>query len=355
MTTPDTGLVRTVLAVLLIAILTASTYWILQPFLAAIIWALTIAVATWPALLRLQKRLGGRRGLAVTIMTLVLLSVVVIPLIAAVVLIVNRSDDLVGSLERVTIPPTPSWVRGLPLVGAQAGERWDVLVATGAGGLSAKLAPHLRDMAQWFLARIGGVGATFAQMFLTVVITAILYMNGDAFAVAVRRLAARVGGAAGEQAVVLAGQAIRGVALGVVVTAVVQTGLAGLGLFLADVPFAAILTAIMLILCIAQIGPMLVLIPVVIWGFSHLSLGWGVFLLVWTLLAGTMDNWLRPILIRRGVDLPLLLIFSGVIGGLIAFGLIGIFVGPVALAVVYTLLKAWVGASDQAVAPAEGS
>lgn len=293
-------------------------------------------------------RLGGRRGLAVTIMTLVLLSVVVIPLVAAVVLIVNRGDDLAGSLERMTIPPTPSWVRGLPLVGAQAGERWDALAATGTGGLSAKLAPHLRDMAQWFLARIGGVGATFAQMFLTVVITAILYLNGDTFA-------ARVGGAAGEQAVVLAGQAIRGVALGVVVTAVVQTGLAGLGLLLADVPFASILTAIMLILCVAQIGPMLVLIPVVIWGFSNLSLGWGVFLLVWTLLAGTMDNGLRPILIRRGVDLPLLLIFAGGIGGLMAFGLIGIFVGPVALAVVYTLLNAWVGSGDQVSAPAEGA
>lgn len=355
MTTTDTGLVRTVLAVLIIAILTASTYWILQPFLAAIIWALTIAVATWPTLLRLQKRLGGRRGLAVSIMTLALLAVVVIPLIAAVVLIVNRSDDLAGSLERVAIPPTPSWLRGLPLVGAQAADRWDALAATGAGGLSAKLAPHLRDMAQWFLARIGGVGATFAQMLLTVVITAILYMNGDSFAVAVRRFAARVGGEAGEQAVVLAGQAIRGVALGVVVTAVVQSGLSGLGLVLADVPFASILTAIMLILCVAQIGPMLVLIPVVIWGFSNLSLGWGVFLLVWTLLAGTMDNWLRPILIRRGVDLPLLLIFSGVIGGLMAFGLIGIFVGPVALAVVYTLLQAWIGPSDQAAAPAEGS
>ena len=355
MTPTDTGLVRNVLAVLLIAILTAATYWVLQPFLASIIWALTIAVATWPALGRLQGRLGGRRGLAATIMTLLLLSVVVIPLIAAVVLIVNRSDDLVGSLARVTIPPTPSWVRGLPLVGAQAGERWDALAATGASGLSAKLAPHVRDMAQWFLARIGGVGATFAQMLLTVVITAILYMNGEAFATSVRRFAARIGGAAGEEAVVLAGKAIRGVALGVVVTAVVQTGLAGLGLFIAGVPFAPILTAIMLIFCIAQVGPMLVLIPVVIWGFSHLGVGWGIFLLVWSVLAGTMDNWLRPLLIRRGVDLPLLLIFGGVIGGLVSFGLIGIFVGPTVLAVVYTLLGAWVGVGEQASAPAEGS
>jgi predicted PurR-regulated permease PerM len=234
-------------------------------------------------------------------------------------------------------------------------ERWDALAAAGASGLSAKLAPHVRDMAQWFLARIGGVGATFAQMLLTVVITAILYMNGETFAASVRRFATRIGGAAGEEAVVLAGKAIRGVALGVVVTAVVQTALAGLGLFIAGVPFAPILTAIMLIFCIAQIGPMLVLIPVVIWGFYHLGVAWGAFLLVWSVLAGTMDNWLRPVLIRRGVDLPLLLIFAGVIGGLVSFGLIGIFVGPTVLAVVYTLLGAWVGGGAPAAAPAEES
>jgi predicted PurR-regulated permease PerM len=352
MSTTDTGLVRNVMAVLVIAILTASTYWILQPFLVALIWALTIAVATWPTVLRLQARLGGRRGLAATIMTLVLLGVVVTPLILAVGAIVGRSEAFAGSLAGLTIPPTPSWVRGLPVVGTQVADQWDTLATAGAGSLSARLAPHVRELMQWFIARIGGVGATLAQMLLTVVITAILYMNGDEFARAIRRFAAKVGGTAGEEAVVLAGKAIRGVALGVVVTAVVQTALSGLGLIIAGVPFAPVLTAIILILCIAQIGPLLVFIPVVIWGFSHLGTGWGIFLVAWTLLAGTMDNWLRPILIRKGVDLPLLLIFAGVIGGLVAFGLIGIFVGPVALAVVYTLLGAWIGVSDQPPAPA---
>lgn len=352
MTTPATGLVRTVLAVLLIAILTVSTYWILQPFLVAIVWALTIAVATWPLVLRLQGRFGGRRGPAAAVMTLVLLSVVVVPLVLAVVAIVGRSDEFASSLAQVTIPQTPSWVRGLPFVGAKLAERWDALAAGGDAGLMAKLAPHVRDLAQWFIAKIGGIGATFVQMLLTVIITAIMYMNGDAFAGAIRRFAARVGGTAGEEAVVLAGKAIRGVALGVVVTAVVQTALSGLGLVIAGVPFAPILTAIILILCIAQIGPLLVFVPATIWGFAHLGTGWGIFLVAWTLLAGTMDNWLRPILIRRGVDLPLLLIFSGVIGGLVAFGLVGIFVGPVALAVVYTLLGAWIGGGEESPAPA---
>jgi len=148
--------------------------------------------------------------------------------------------------------------------------------------------------------------------------------------------------------VVLAGQAIRGVALGVCVTALVQTVLGGIGLAIAGVPFAALLSAVMLMFCIAQIGPGLILFPAVGWVFWTGDTGWGVFLLVWSLVVTTMDNFLRPILIRKGADLPLLLIFAGVIGGLLGFGLVGIFVGPVLLAVTYTLLLAWMeGGTNQ--------
>jgi predicted PurR-regulated permease PerM len=134
------------------------------------------------------------------------------------------------------------------------------------------------------------------------------------------------------------------VALGVVVTAVVQSGLAGIGLLIVGVPFAPILTALMFILCIAQLGPALVLIPVIIWVYSTSGGGWGTMFLVWAIVCVVLDNILRPMLIKRGADLPLLLIFTGVIGGLIAFGVIGLFIGPVVLAVAYTLLVAWMSA-----------
>jgi len=143
--------------------------------------------------------------------------------------------------------------------------------------------------------------------------------------------------------VVLAGQAIRAVALGVVVTALAQTILAGLGLAVAGIPFAGLLTGVILLLCIAQIGPILVLVPAVAWLFWNDQTAWGTALLVWTVGVGVMDNILRPFLIRRGADLPMLLIFAGVIGGLLAFGIVGLFVGPVVLAVTYTLLKDWMG------------
>ena len=141
----------------------------------------------------------------------------------------------------------------------------------------------------------------------------------------------------------LAAQAIRGVALGVVVTALVQAGLAGVGLLLAGVPYAALLAAVAFVLCIAQLGPMLVLAPSVAWLFWQGAVVPGTALLVWTLVVVTLDNFLRPFLMTKGADLPMLLMFAGVIGGLLAFGLIGIFVGPVVLAVTYTLAGAWIG------------
>jgi predicted PurR-regulated permease PerM len=126
----------------------------------------------------------------------------------------------------------------------------------------------------------------------------------------------------------------------------VQSVLGGIGLAIAGVPYAGLLTVVMFVFCLAQLGPVLVLTPAVVWLYWSGETGWGTFLLVVTVVVGTLDNFLRPMLIRMGADLPLLLIFGGVIGGLLAFGLVGIFVGPVVLAVAYTLLGAWVGTDD---------
>ena len=180
------------------------------------------------------------------------------------------------------------------------------------------------------------------EFLLTTIIAAMMYAKGETVASGVVRFAQRLAGDRGEQAVALAGQAIRSVALGVVLTALVQAVLGGIGLAVAGVPFVVILTGIMFLLSIAQLGPLAVLLPAIVWLYWRGSSGWGTVLLVWTVLITPLDNFLRPILIRKGVDLPLTLIFAGVIGGLIAFGLVGIFVGPVVLAVGFTLLKAWV-------------
>jgi predicted PurR-regulated permease PerM len=337
-------LTRTTLAVLFVAGLIAACFWILRPFLPAIIWATTLVVATWPVMLRVQHRLWNRRGLAVAIMTFALLLVFVVPFWLAITTIIENFDRIVEwgtSLKSFKLPPAPEWLAAVPLFGERAAQFWESIAATGVEPLVAKAAPYAGDAASWFVAALGGLGIIFVQFVLTVVIAAIMYVGGERAAAAAQRFGHRLAGERGKQSVLLAGQAIRSVALGVVVTAVAQSVLGGIGIAIAGVPLAAVLTAVMFMLCIAQFGPLPVLVPVVIWLYWSGQSGWGTFLLVWTIVVGSLDNILRPILIRKGAHLPFVLLLAGVIGGLIAFGLVGIFLGPVVLAVGYTLLQSW--------------
>jgi len=337
-------LTRTTLAILCILLLTAASFWVLRPFLAATVWAIMIVVATWPLLRSLEHRLGDRRGLAVTAMTLALLLLLVIPLGLAVATIASHTTDianLVSSMAGKGLPQPPEWVATLPLVGSKIAAFWTDLADAGTQALLARLAPYGAVTGKWVLGQVGGMGFMLVQFLLIVALSAILYANGEEGAAQARRFGHRLAGERGENSVILAGQAIRGVALGVGVTAIVQTVLSGIGLAIAGVPYASLLAAVILMFCIAQLGPGLILFSVVGWMYWTGDTGWASFMLVWSLVVTSLDNILRPMLIKKGADLPLLLIFSGVIGGMLGFGLIGIFVGPVVLAVTYTLLQSW--------------
>lgn len=338
-------LAQRTLGVLVIAGLIVTSLWILRPFLPAVIWATTLVIATWPIMRRLQDRLWGRRALAVTIMTLVLLLVFVVPFWLAIGTIVTHSDQVLGWAETITtlqVPPPPAWLQDIPLVGGRLTTAWASLASSEGPELLQKVRPYAGRLADWFIGAVGSFGLVLMQFLLTVAISAIFYGTGERAAAFMMRFGARLAGDRGMRAVILAGQAIRGVALGVVVTAFVQSSIGAAALFVTGVPFASILSALMFMLCIAQLGPGLILIPAVIWMYSTGATGAATVLLVLSFVAIGIDNILRPVLIRRGVDLPLLLILSGVIGGLMAFGLIGLFLGPTVLAVAYTLLDAWV-------------
>ncbi|MDP2164686.1 MAG: AI-2E family transporter YdiK [Hydrogenophaga sp.] len=346
MTHTPRDLTRTVLAVLAIGMLIAASFWIVRPFLPAFIWATMIVVASWPLMLRVEARLWGSRALAVTVMTLALLIVLIVPLALAVVTIVNNAEEMIGwvkALKTVTIPPPPDWVGALPVIGEKAAEAWQKLATAGVADLTQKATPYAGRAIRWFAEQVGSAGVIFVEFLLMVVIAAIMFATGEHAATGVRSFGRRLAGARGEDVVNLAAQAIRGVALGVIVTALVQAVLGGVGLAVAGVPFATVFTAIMLLLAIAQIGVVPVLAPAVGWLYWSGEVGLAIALLIWTVFVATLDNFLRPLLIKRGAaDLPLLLIFAGVIGGLIAFGLAGIFIGPVVLAVSFMLLDAWV-------------
>jgi predicted PurR-regulated permease PerM len=338
-------LTRTVFAILIIGGLIAASLWILRPFLAATIWSTMIVVTTWPILRTIQSRLWGKRWLAATVMTVALLLVFVIPLSAAIGTIVANASEIVdwaNRLSDVKLPPPPEFVEKIPIIGEKAANVWREYADKGSEELAEIVRPYASRVTSWFVAEVGNFGLVTLQFLLTVVISAILYMTGEDAARWVRRFGLRLAGERGDHVVRLAGQAIRGVALGVVVTAFVQSVLGGIGLAIAGVPFAAVLTAVMFMLALAQIGPLPVLLGALGWLWWQGNTGWFVALLIWTIVVGSLDNILRPILIRKGADLPLLLIFAGVIGGLFAFGLLGLFVGPVLLAVAYTLLDAWV-------------
>lgn len=341
-------LTRNTLAIILLLGLIALCLWVLRPFLAATVWATMIVVATWPWLKALDHMFGNRRTPAVAVMSLGMLLLLVMPLWWAISTIAERSGDIMTfgqGLATKGVPPPPEWVTHIPLVGDKIASFWLKLSSGGFNSFVDYLSPHASVAGKWLLGQFGGLGGMLLQFFLVVMIAAIFYSSGEQAASMMRRVGRRLAGDRGENSIVLAGQAIRAVALGVGVTAILQTALGGLGLVIAGVPFAAVLSALMLMLCIAQVGPSLVLFPAVAWMYWQGDTGWATFLLVWSVVVGTMDNVVRPMLIRRGADLPLLLIFVGVIGGLLSFGLIGIFVGPVALAVTYTLAQAWASES----------
>jgi predicted PurR-regulated permease PerM len=354
--TPRQDLPRTMLAVLSIGALIAGVLWILWPFLAAIIWATMIVVSTWPLMLALQAWLWGKRGLAVATMTLALLLVFVIPFSAAIGTIVGSVDEITGfvrALGDVKLPPPPDWVQRVPVVGVRAAAAWQEVLIAGPESLLRELAPYVGQITTWFIGQVGSFGLVILQFLLTVVIAAILYVRGEVAAGSVRRFARRLAGERGQEMVTLAAQAIRGVALGIVLTALVQSLLGGIGLAIAGVPFAPVLIAVMFMLAVAQIGAVPVLLSSSAWLWWKGETVWLVALLIWTAIVGTMDNVLRPILIRKGANLPLLLVFAGVLGGIVAFGLIGLFVGPVVLAVAYTLFGAWVEEAESPAPPGE--
>ena len=346
-TPPRPDIPRVTLGVLFIVVLIASTVWILRPFLGAIIWASMIVVATWPVMRRVQGWLWGSRKLAVAVMTAALLLVLVLPLSLVTVAIVSNASAIVDwtvRLRSFSAPAPPAWLGTLPIVGAKAVETWHRIAASPLADLATDAAPYAVAAFAWIATTLQGAVWLLVQFLLTVAIAAIMYAKGERAADGLLRFGRHMAGEAGDRVVRLAAQAIRSVALGVVVTAIVQAALSGIGLAIAGVPFAALLSAVIFVLCIAQLGPVLVLAAGVAWLYWQGAAGAATALLVWTLVVSTLDNFLRPMLMTtKGADLPMLLMFAGVMGGLLASGLIGIFVGPVVLAVSYTLLVAWIG------------
>jgi predicted PurR-regulated permease PerM len=341
---PTGDVTRLVLLVLFIAMLLVGSLWTLLPFLGGLIWAATVVIATWPLLLKLRAR-TGRPWLAVLIMTSLTLLAVILPFAFAVSTLLDvahRGPELLGDYFTRGLGPPPDWLNRIPAVGNQLVAKWQEIAAGGRDALIEASRPYLGAAAQWAVSVTGGIGMVALNILLTVAMVAILYAQGEIAARGALAFGYRLGGERGMDVIRLAAQAVRSVALGVVVTALVQSALAGLALWICGIPAPGVLAALVFVLGIAQLGPLPVMVPAIAWLYWTDQAVWGTVLLVLAIPIGALDNVLRPILIRRGVQLPMLLIIAGVIGGLIAFGVMGLFVGPVLLAATYTLTKSWV-------------
>lgn len=338
-------LTQITLSVIIILLLTVGSIWVFAPFVAALIWATIIVISTYNFMLKLQKILWNKKGLAVTVMLLLILAVILIPIAIVVGTIATNVSELSGwfnALSDLRFQSAPEWMSGIPLVGSQLADGWNQITSMHNEEIIKKIVPFLDDVVKWFVSKAGGVGLFLLHFLITVIICGILYSKGEVAVKGIRNFAVRLAGNKGDEIVTLAGQAVKAVTMGVVITALIQSILGGVSLAICGVPKAGLLAAIMFVLGLSQIGGLPVLLPAVIWKYASGDPVWGTVLLILSIFVGTSDNFIRPFLIKRGADLPILLIFAGVIGGLIAFGIVGLFIGPVILAVTYTLLKAWI-------------
>lgn len=335
---------RIVFSITFIVIMTIGCFLIIRPFIIGFSWASMVVIATWPLLIRFQQILWGRRSLAAITMTMLLLLLFVFPISMLVSSIMDNSAPLVAwaiKQDKWSLPAMV-WLQDVPIIGSKLYYIWNILVSDRGEPLILRLQPYLGIGVSWLLNQAASLGNLLIHCILMIIFSIILYMRGEIVAMIVRDFAARLGNQQGESSVLLAAQAIRAVALGVVLTAIMQTVLGGIGIAITGIPIATVLTAVMFVLCIAQLGPLPVLIPAILWLYWNEHVMEGTMLLAWSCIVATLDNILRPIFIHIGADLPMPLVLFGVLGGLLAFGMIGLFIGPVILDVSWRLILAWI-------------
>jgi predicted PurR-regulated permease PerM len=340
----STSRIEQIVVISLLLILAIGCFVVLRPFLSALLWALILCFSTWPLYAWLVRALGGRRTLAAGLMTLLVAAVFILPPVAVGSSLADSVAKVAGMFRTLLEqgpPDPPYWVLDLPLVGPLLHGYWQELEQLGTGWTT-ELQPYLDTARDLLLSTGVTLGEAVLQLGLSVLAAFFFFRDG---AEGARRLSAAFERLVGERAQKLlevAGGTIKGVVYGIIGTAIAQGSLQALGLWLAGVPAALFLGFLTFFLSFVPMGPALVWLPATAWLFYKGALGWGVFLALWGFfVVSGVDNVLKPYLISRGSNLPLILVFLGVLGGVLAFGFLGVFLGPTLLALGYTLLQEW--------------
>ena len=331
-----------VLSVLLVGCLL-----VLWPFVSAQLWAVVLCFSTWPIYHRLLKQLGGRRTLAAAVMTLAMILVVLLPFVTVGSTLADSVKQLTGAARHAIEagpPAPPAWLAKVPVVGESATTYWESLTAD-----SAKLAQEFRRFVEpvstWLLKIALALGRGLLELALSIFVAFFLFRDGLSAAERLIMGVERIGGERGRHLLTVAGNTVRGVVYGILGTALVQAVMAGIGFVIAGVPGAALLALLTFFLSVVPVGPPLIWLPASIWLFQQGSTGLGIFMLIWGIGVSSVDNVIKPWLISQGSDMPFILIFFGVLGGALAFGFIGVFLGPTLLAVGFRLLEEWFSTS----------
>ncbi len=362
---------------------------VLQPFITALMWAVILSFSLWPVHRRLRERLRGRRTLAALLTTSGIALLLVGPFVIMCVSVADDARALAGATRKwvaAAPPAAPAWVGKLPVVGSKAETYWNELAAearqlserlqTNGGAITStdpvvavpgtdlpavaapvatsdsplvKLGYAVINWSRVWLPKAGlAIGRGLMEVGLSVFLAFFFFRDGDAAAARLATAIRRIAGARGGHLLEVAGNTVRGVVYGILGTALLQGVMAGLGFLIAGVPGAMLLGMLTFFLSVVPMGPPLVWVPAALWLFSQGRMGWGIFMVIWGVIVSSVDNVVKPWLISQGSAMPFVLIFFGVLGGALAFGFIGVFLGPTLLAVAYRLVEEWTPAATGA-------
>jgi predicted PurR-regulated permease PerM len=349
---PGDDVIQLAIRLGLLAFLIYWTFVLIRPFVPILAWSIVLAVALYPVFGVLSRLLGGRPKLAAAILTIINLGIVIGPATWLGLNAVEGLKDLAGNLNagNLSVPSPPERVKDWPLIGPQLYELWNQASSNIRAALR-DVAPHLKPLAGTMLALAGNAGVGTLKFLLSVALAGFLFPHGAQLVAAGRGFLFRIVPEQSEHFLDLAGATIRAVSQGVIGVAIIQSLLAGIGFKLAGIPSAGLLAFVVMLLTIVQIGAAVVLLPVIIWIWIDKDFTTALLLTLFLSGVGVLDNIVRPLVMGRGLTTPTLVIFIGVVGGTLAHGIVGLFIGPIILSLAWELTVAWIHIDRAASAP----
>jgi len=346
-----TLIARTMETTIHVGIVMLLLFWcfrIAQPFIQIFVWGIIIAIAVFPAYRWLNSVLRGRKKLAAALVTLLLLVIIVVPCVMFALSLVETaqklSADFVGGSLR--IPSPPESIKSWPVIGQTLHGFWHLSSENLTAALG-QIAPYLKSLGLWLLNSAAGAGFGIVSFVISILIAGILLANGARGAQVAKAIAVRLAGERGADLVELARATVRSVARGILGVALIQAILAGLGCLVVGVPGAGLWALVVLILAVVQLPTFIILAPIVVYVFYTTGTVPAVLFAIWNLLVGGCDSFLKPLLMGRGVDVPMLVVFIGAIGGFILNGIIGLFLGAIILSLGFKLFELWLNVNAE--------